>query len=41
MKFQNKPDWQKFYSKNFEDQFIFEQTKNEITKLDDYCKKIT
>lgn len=39
MKFQNKPDWQKFYSKNFKDQFIFEQTKNEISKLDDYCKK--
>ncbi len=39
MKFQNKPNWQNFYSKNFEDQIIIEQTKKEISKLNDYCKK--
>ena len=39
MKFKNKPNWQKFYSKNFEDRAIFEETIREITKLNDYCKR--
>ena len=39
MKLQSEPNWQKFYSKNFEDKTIFEQTKKEISKLNEYCKK--